>query len=429
MFDENEEKEIELDLSNQDNNKEEVVQINVTSKRKRFDDLRIKYRKNKKKYLILMSAILAMLSMTMGSSYAYLTYVSQTDNTITINAGTLALTFRNEENVIRLLNTLPVKDQVGLEQEDEYSFKIKNNGTIPAKYVITLDDVCETGNGLDLCIPDEYIKVGIKVGTSDYKVVERNDKDKYVIETGSLEANGVQSYKMKLWLAHNTPDTYNAKSNLSIAYKGKLGLSYEQGEYKKYVYRSGLDYSYPYNPLAAGTYTGYCYIDNSEPSNPYNSCSNGWGFITESSCNTYIANQGYQNATCQSGVWTVTGITYTEDATSLNKQFYLRYTIGSQTEILESYVCYMLSNNEYCLRGGDRVYNSNTSTYISLSYESNKQILDDSFGSSNCTDYTNYYECSSGSLDAKVYSYGLVRADDGNGLCEVDSRGSSNCSN
>ena len=89
----------------------------------------------------------------------------------------------------------------------------------------------------------------------------------------------------------------------------------------------------------------------------------------------------------------------------------------------------MLSNNEYCLRGGDRVYNSNTSTYISLSYESNKQILDDSFGSSNCTDYTNYYECSSGSLDAKVYSYGLVRADDGNGLCEVDSRGSSNCSN
>ena len=231
MFEENEEKSLEQEISSNDNNtSEEEVQINVTRKRKRFDDFKIKYKKDKKKYLVTLSAILAMLSMTMGTSYAYLTYVSQTDNTVTINVGTLALTFQNEENVISILNAVPMKDQAGLEQEEEYSFDVKNNGSIPATYKITLDNTCVTGSGLDLCIPDEYIKVGIKEGNKDYKVVERNDKSEYIIETGSLQANKSKSYKMKIWLAHNTPNTYNATNNQSIAYKGKLGLTYEQGE-------------------------------------------------------------------------------------------------------------------------------------------------------------------------------------------------------
>lgn len=231
MFEENEEKSLEHEISSNDNNtSEEEVQINVTRKRKRFDDFKIRYKKDKKKYLVTLSTILAMLSMTMGLSYAYLTYVSQTDNTVVLDAGTLALTFQNEENVISLLNAVPMKDQAGLEQEEEYSFDIKNNGSIPAIYKITLDNTCESGNGLDLCIPDEHIKVGIKAGSTDYKVVERNDKSEYIIATGSLDANESDNYKMKIWLAHNTPDTYNAKGNQSIAYKGQLGLSYEQGK-------------------------------------------------------------------------------------------------------------------------------------------------------------------------------------------------------
>ncbi len=230
MFDEKDEKSLKQELENKPAIKEDDVQINVTSKRKRFDSFKIRYKKDKKKYLVAISALCAMLSMTMGSSYAYLKYVSKTNNTVVLDAGTLALTFQNEQNIISLENAVPVKDQVGLQQEQEYSFDIRNNGTIPASYTITLDNICTTGNGIDACIPDEYIKVGLKVGSSDYKVIERNEKSKYIIETGSLAKGGYNSYKMKVWLDHNTPNTYNAQNNQNIVYKGKLGLTYEQGK-------------------------------------------------------------------------------------------------------------------------------------------------------------------------------------------------------
>ena len=244
MFSEKDQSELEKDIKHQIDNDDDDIQIDMSNEAKikgslgknyssKFKNLQIKYKKDKKKILVVLAGILTMISALCGSSYAYLTYVSKTENSVTINAGTLALVFQNEENVISLTNAVPVKDSVGLQSDKEYSFDVKNTGTLPAKYTITLDDICTTGNGVDVCMPDEYIKVGIKVGNKAYKVVERNDKNEYVIETGSLDANEVQSYKMKIWLAHRTPNTYNGADDKNVYYKGKLGLTYEQGtEYK-----------------------------------------------------------------------------------------------------------------------------------------------------------------------------------------------------
>ena len=230
MFNEQDEKSLEQELNSKQNADDENVEFNMKPKKKRFDTFKIRYKKDKKKYLVAMSALCAMLSMTMGSSYAYLTYISQTEHSVIIDAGELALSFYNEQNYISIENAVPVKDQVGLANEQEYSFDIKNNGTIPASYKITLNNTCETGNGVDLCIPDEYIKVGLKVGNADYKVVERNNKSEYVIETGSLSKGGYNSYKMKVWLAHNTPNTYNSAGGLRVVYKAQLGITYEQSK-------------------------------------------------------------------------------------------------------------------------------------------------------------------------------------------------------
>ena len=100
MFNEKEKASIEQELNDNHTLDEENVQINVTNKRKNFNSFKIKYKRDKKKYLVAMSALCAMLSMTMGTSYAYLTYVSKTDNTVTIDAGELALSFYNEQNII-----------------------------------------------------------------------------------------------------------------------------------------------------------------------------------------------------------------------------------------------------------------------------------------------------------------------------------------
>ena len=188
MFSEKDKEQIEEEINNVDNTEsEEEVQIDLSNKAKlksefgrgfsnKFKNLQIKYRKDKRKTLVAIAGILTMFSALMGSSYAYLTYVSKTDNSVTINAGQLALIFQNETNTINLTNAVPVKDQVGLNSDKEYNFQVKNNGSIPGTYKITLDDTCVTGNGVDVCIPDDYIKVGLKVGNNDYKVVERNDK-------------------------------------------------------------------------------------------------------------------------------------------------------------------------------------------------------------------------------------------------------------
>ena len=223
---------LEKDLEN-NNSKDEEVQINVSHKKKKFDTFRMKYKKDKKKYIVIMVAMLIMLSTVVGTSYAYLRGISKTNNSVVISAGTIALTFQNDENVLDIYGAVPMSDEDGLAQSTEYSFDVKNNGTIPAVYTITLDNTCEAGNGIDLCIPDQYIKVGIKTGNEEYKVLEKKDQEKYIIETGELQKGQSQRYKMKIWLDYNTPNTYNAVNDQVIAYKGKLGLTYKQGKFKE----------------------------------------------------------------------------------------------------------------------------------------------------------------------------------------------------
>ena len=241
MFSEKDEKQIEYDIKTQENTEsEEDVQVDILGRAKlksefgrgfnnKFKNLHIKYKKDKRKTLVAVAGLLTMFSALMGSSYAYLTYVSKTDNSVTINAGTLALVFQNETNTINMINAVPVKDQVGLDSDKEYSFEIKNNGSIPGVYKITLDNTCVTGNGVDVCIPDDFIKVGLKVGSNSYKVIERNDKNEYILDTGSLQKGAANTYKMKIWLDHETPNIYNATGSRNVMYKAKLGLSYEQG--------------------------------------------------------------------------------------------------------------------------------------------------------------------------------------------------------
>ena len=243
---------IEEDIlkTNKNKVKEDDVKIDVTQKskikgffsknfNKKFKDLKIKYKKDPKKFVVATLGILLAFSALVGSSYAYLTYVSKTDNTTVISAGTLALTFNNESNAITLEGALPITDEEGLEGTTEYTFDIKNSGSIPATYKITLDNTCNTGNTYtvnnesikpDLCIPNEYIKVGLKQGNGSYKVLEKKETDdSYILDADSLGANKSKTYTMKIWLDYNTPNDYNSSGDKNVIYVGKLGLSYEQG--------------------------------------------------------------------------------------------------------------------------------------------------------------------------------------------------------
>ena len=226
-----------IDISNKD----KISSVASKSFSDKFKNLKVKYKQDPKKFIVATFAILAAFSMLIGSSYAYLSYVSKTDNSTTITAGTLALNFKNESNSITLSNALPEKDNLGLENSAEYEFTIENTGSLPATYRVTLDNTCLTTktysiNGENItpstCIPNEFIKVAIKENNGRYKVLEKktiNNEASYIIATGSLKATKTITYKMKIWLDYDTPNTYNANGGKNIIYAGQLGLSYEQG--------------------------------------------------------------------------------------------------------------------------------------------------------------------------------------------------------
>ena len=228
----------------------ESVNINMITKFKsffkrsfnsKFNNLKVRYKKDPKKGLALVLAIVALFSTLVGSSYAYLQYVSKTNNSTVINAGTLALTFKGSSNSIMLTGALPQSDSDGLANSAEYEFSIENTGSIPANYRLTLDNVCSTSSSYSidgtsvtpsLCIPNEYIKVAIKEGNKDYKVLEKktiNNETSYIIDADSLKSKLTRTYKLKIWLDYDTPNTYNANGGKNIIYAGQLGLSYEQG--------------------------------------------------------------------------------------------------------------------------------------------------------------------------------------------------------
>jgi len=232
----------------------ESVNINMITKFKsffkrsfnsKFNNLKVRYKKDPKKGLALVLAIVALFSTLVGSSYAYLQYVSKTNNSTVINAGTLALTFKGSSNSIMLTGALPQSDSDGLANSAEYEFSIENTGSIPANYRLTLDNVCSTSSSYSidgtsvtpsLCIPNEYIKVAIKEGNKDYKVLEKktiNNETSYIIDADSLKSKLTRTYKMKIWLDYDTPNTYSSSGSNVVIYFGKLGLSYEQGSLKK----------------------------------------------------------------------------------------------------------------------------------------------------------------------------------------------------
>ncbi len=225
----------------------------------KFSNLKVKYKRDPKKYALLIVAIIGLFSMLVGSSYAYLTYVSETDHSTTIEAGTLALEFENETNAISLDGAVPRTDSEGLRESEAYNFTIKNSGTIPATYVVSIENTCSDNNTYTIgdeqidqvnkCIPHKYIKVGIKKSsdsnytvyrydnnvntTEDTETVEsdslNNENQDYIIATGTLGADESEIYEMKLWLDYDTPNDYNAQGGKNIMYSGKLALNYEQG--------------------------------------------------------------------------------------------------------------------------------------------------------------------------------------------------------
>ena len=105
-----------------------------------------------------------------------------------------------------------------------------------------------------------------------------------------------------------------------------------------------------------------------------------------------------------------------------NKPFYLKHELENDI-VKESYVCFEKDSNTYFLRGGV----NESSLSEKPIYESNKTILKNAFGESNCTQNSSGLQCSAGGLIADATEDGQVDVDGDSAGCFVYSYGASVC--
>ena len=204
---------------------------------KKFNKLNLKDKDGKRKFISLACTVFGIFLIVTGTSVAYLMgqYVGG-ENTIT--AGTLVLYLPTESNGISLNGAVPKTDALGLNQTEKYTFTLKNNGTIDMKYTISLKNTCTTTdtvtiNGTsvtpDVCVPNDYIKVGIKEGNGSYIVKSLAQEENLLV--GVLKAGEQTSIEVKLWLDESTPNDYQGIVNgveRNVIFYGNVSLKGEQ---------------------------------------------------------------------------------------------------------------------------------------------------------------------------------------------------------
>ena len=198
----------------------------------KFDKLKVKYKDNPGVKISFLLGIISILFIFVGGSYAFIFKSVYTQSINTISAGSLVITLENTTPVISVNNAIPTPDDVALSDSTTYDFTLKNTGSINAKYKLSLINSCTVGNSYtvgdssvnaDVCIPAQYVKAGISKDGEDFKVVKVDSDGNIILDSGLLERSASSSYKLKLWLDYDTPNSYNVKNkNTIMSYKIQL---------------------------------------------------------------------------------------------------------------------------------------------------------------------------------------------------------------
>ncbi len=198
----------------------------------KFDKLKVKYKDNPGVKISFLLGIISILFIFVGGSYAFIFKSVYTQSINTISAGSLVITLENTTPVISVNNAIPTPDDIALKDSVTYDFTLKNTGSINAKYKLSLINSCTVGSSYtvgdssvnaDVCIPAQYVKAGISKDGEDFKVVKVDGDGNIILDNGVIGKSRSSSYKLKLWLDYDTPNSYNVKNkNTIMSYKIQL---------------------------------------------------------------------------------------------------------------------------------------------------------------------------------------------------------------
>ena len=183
--------------------------------------------KTKKYYISLIIAIVGLLSIISGSSYAILKGSSTASKEQVIKSGNLELTLTEHfETMNKPLSVL--KDEDGLLQEETYSFNVKNTGSGTAKYnlkLVSSTPSSYTGSLID----DKYIKIGIEVNGKEkgpYTLSEVNN----IIDKEVIYKKEIVPYKLRIWLNSAKENELENLEDAKVYLKLELEIEQSMGE-------------------------------------------------------------------------------------------------------------------------------------------------------------------------------------------------------
>ena len=178
---------------------------------------------------ILIIAMLFVVTLFIGTSYALLTNFDKTDNVITIKSGNLTMTVAND--LITLNNKLPENDTEGLTNATPVVITLTNSGTMDImKYDVKLVKEDSTTNVSTL--EDQYIKYAISTdGGTTYNTASILTSKNNIIFTGyNLAVNESKTIYLKTWIDENAKNnaigkTYYGSIKVDLYQNADLSVS------------------------------------------------------------------------------------------------------------------------------------------------------------------------------------------------------------
>ena len=167
--------------------------------------------KTRRKKVLQAVGLIGLFILIFGLSYAIFTVTLNGTKKVKIKTGRLELQLLDENNnditnpenagyVINLDNAVPVSDEEGL-QSQAFTFKLKNNGTIPTKYTIYLDDVALDQN--EERLDDQYIRYSLtKNGSSEEinNLTKIGSNPNRKLDSGLIKESEINTYTLKVWI-------------------------------------------------------------------------------------------------------------------------------------------------------------------------------------------------------------------------------------
>ena len=156
-----------------------------------------------------------------SSAFAIFSSVQKSEKYNTLTVGTLKVDFIDTEdgmgNIINLNGAYPISDAKG-QEEDPYSFKITNSGTLAASYKIKILDDTDMINE-DNCQNNLLDKSKVRVSINKGEVFTLSDTEagEFTVEQGTLEASDVKNYEIRIWIKEDSGNEVLGKH-----YHGKI---------------------------------------------------------------------------------------------------------------------------------------------------------------------------------------------------------------